>query len=226
MRLLITGASRGLGQVAAEYFSSEHEVYVMSRSGMPPECPYRIVKPEELGRDWQFDGVLHTGGGGMGLRHPILQAGELYKLFRLNIGEACEINSKILPYMKEKGRGNIVHTCSIASGEAIGSVGYNTCKAALAAYVRSLGREMASFGVIITGIAPGAFTAPGNAMERLLESNPASYKDFTDKRLPRKVMGKAEELLPIIRLLLSPEASMMGGTVVTVDAGEGTYYSA
>lgn len=219
MRLVITGASRGLGKVCVDHFSKTHEVLRMSQS--ETEHVISLSYPY-----WsEVDAVIHTAGGGMGLRHPILQAGELYKLFRLNIGSAVEVNRMVLPHMKEKRRGNVVHVCSIASGEAIGSVGYNTVKTALSGYVRSLGREMAPFGVVVSGIAPGAFTAPQGAMERLREANPASYQEFVKDRLPRGFMGKAEELLPLLEFLVSEQASMMGGCIVPIDAGEGHYYS-
>jgi hypothetical protein len=37
-------------------------------------------------------------------------------------------------------------------------------------------------------------------------------------------MGQAEELIPILKYLTSEDASMMGGCVVPIDAGEGHYY--
>ena len=80
-----------------------------------------------------------------------------------------EINKIIVPQMIQRKCGNLVHVCSIASSEATGSVGYNTVKAALAAYVRTLGRELVDSGVVVTGILPGGFYAPGNSWERLEE---------------------------------------------------------
>ena len=50
-------------------------------------------------------------------------------------------------------------------------------------------REMASSGIIVTGILPGGFTAPGNAMERLQANKPEVYESFVNERLPRKKMG-------------------------------------
>ena len=149
---------------------------------------------------------------------------ELYALFMTNLGGAIEINRRFAPRMMAEKYGRIVHVCSIASGEAVGSVGYNTVKAALGAYIRSLGRELAPYGVVVTGVAPGGFQAPGNSMERLKEKNPEAYADFSKNRLPRGFMGKAEELLPLLKYLTSPDASMMGGCVVPIDAGEARYY--
>ena len=55
-------------------------------------------------------------------------------------------------------------------------------------------------------------------------ASPEAYQDFLTNRLPRGYMGKAEELIPLLRYLISDEASMMGGCVVPIDAGEGHYY--
>lgn len=170
------------------------------------------------------DIVLHCAGGGFGLRNPCVSAQAFYTLFMVNLGGAAEINKRVIPTMQARGSGRIIHVCSIASGEAIGSVGYNTIKAALGAYVRSLGRELAASGVVVTGISPGGFQAPGNSMQRLEATNPEAYREFIEKRLPRGVMGKAEEVVALLKFLASDEASMMGGCVVPIDAGEGHYY--
>ena len=58
----------------------------------------------------------------------------------------------------------LIHVGSIASREAVASVGYNVAKSALATYVKSLGRELYKDKVIVTGILPGGFIAKGNAM--------------------------------------------------------------
>ena len=50
-------------------------------------------------------------------------------------------------------------------------------------------------------------------------------KKFIQERLPRKYLGKAEELIPMILLLCSDAASMMGGCLVPIDAGEGMAYT-
>jgi len=42
--------------------------------------------------------------------------------------------------------------------------------------------------------------------------------------LPRQIMGGAEELVPMLLLLCSEGASMMGGCLVPIDAGEGRAY--
>lgn len=244
---LITGASRGLGSVCAKALSevgaklvlmarSKENLDNVKNSCFKPEnhlvIPADLTERDQLhsgidvarGFLKHIDAVLHVAGAGLGLRDPLLSSEDLYRLFALNVGIAVEINRLVAPDMMTRGSGNLVHVCSIASTEATGSVGYNTVKASLAAYVRSLGREIAGSGVVVTGILPGGFYAPENAMARLEKTKPDIYKKFIEERLPRRVMGTAEELVPMILLLCSDAASMMGGCLVPIDAGEGKAY--
>lgn len=246
-RVLVTGASKGLGAVAARAYAeqgarvvlfarSQDRLEAVRQSCERPDA-HRCVPVDlldtgqipaavEQARKFLggFDVVLHSAGGGLGLKDDLLTHEAFSKLFTLNLGAAAEINRLIAPEMKQRRSGNLVHVGSIASAEAVGSVGYNTVKAALAAYVRTLGRELMRFHVIATGVLPGGFISPGNVMDRLQQANPEAYQRFIDERLPRKVMGQTEELIPMILLLSTGAASMMGGCLVPIDAGEGKAY--
>ena len=229
-RILVTGASCGLGSVCAQALSqcgcrlaltarsSDKLEQVRSGCDNPDQhiCleadltdPLQTAKTVQKAREFLkgIDVVVHAAGGGLGLRDPLLSSGDLYKLFALNIGAAAEINRLVCPEMAKNKKGNLVHICSIASSEATGSVGYNTVKASLAAYVRSLGREMAEQGVVVTGILPGGFYAPENSWRRLESKNPDAVAKFVSDRLPRKFLGRAEEIVPLVLFLCSDAAS-------------------
>lgn len=245
--IIVTGASKGFGSVCAKALATEGaRLVLIARSqdllqevqhscknssqhlaitadlSDPAQLREAVSKAEEfLGI---IDVVLHVAGGGLGLRDPFLSAADLDKLLSLNLKAAVDINHLILPKMILRHKGNIVHIGSIASSEAIASVGYNTSKAALAAYVRSVGREVAGSGVVVTGILPGGFYAPGNSWKRLEKNKPEVVQQFIKERLPRGYLGEAEELIPFTLLLCSDRASMMGGCLIPIDAGEGKAY--
>jgi hypothetical protein len=61
-------------------------------------------------------------------------------------------------------------------------------------------------------------------MERFKKKNLKEYKNFIKTRLPRGIMGSADEILPILLFLCSNHSSMMGGCMVPIDGGEGKSY--
>ena len=172
----------------------------------------------------EIDIIIHVAGGGYGLKDSLIKSSDLNTLFQVNLGAAVEINKHVVEQKKKKKDLKLIHVGSIASNEAVGSVGYNVVKSALAAYVRSLGRELSHNKVLVTGILPGGFIAKNNAMDRLKKKNAEIYKKFIKNRLPRGVMGKAEEVIPMLLFLCSKHSKMMGGCLIPMDAGEGRSY--
>ena len=246
-KILITGASKGLGWICANVLAGKGAKLVCSgrnkekleelKASFSAPNDHMIfagdlVHPKVIGelimQSKEFLGeieiVLHILGGGYGFRDPLLTWEQLDTLHKVNIGAAVEINRLVVPGMVEKKSGYLVHVGSISSQEATASVGYNTVKASLAAYVRSLGRELASSGVVATGVLPGAFYAPENSWRRLEENKPEVVQQFIQDNLPRNKIAEAEEIVPLILFLASEVASMMSGSCVPIDAGEGKAY--
>ena len=244
-KIIIIGASKGLGQAAAIWFSKlNYKIALLSRSHSNLEKVRKKCKNSKLhisleinlldistikksiNRAIKFlngvDVVLHAAGGGLGLKENLISANDFLKLLNLNILSAVEINRLIVPKMK---KGNIIHVGSIASYESVGSVGYNSAKATITAYVKTLGRELSKKNIIMTGILPGGFMAPENAMHRLKKNNKKAFNDFIKNRLPRKKMGNTNEIMPIIEFLASKNAGMMSGCLMPMDGGEGKSYN-
>lgn len=246
-RFIITGASKGLGEIVSKEFSKySMDLVLIGRNTkelqkVKEECSKNssiellpldlldIKKVEEKitnisNKYKRIDGIIHIAGGGYGFREPLLEYEKFLTLLNLNLLSITQINNILIPNMIKNDGGNIIHIGSVAGVEAVASVGYNTAKAALNAYVRSLGNEFAKDNIIITGVNPGGFLAPKNAMERLRETNIEAYEEFINKKLPRKQMGRAEELLDIIKLLSTNRAGMFCGNMIKADAGEGNSY--
>ena len=246
-RIIVTGASKGLGAEACKALEERGaKIAMLSRSKRKMDKliskfknPFNHISIRvDLINDREIksaikkaikflkniDIVLHIAGGGFGLKEKLIQNRDLNTLLQINLGAVAEINRLVVSSKYKKNFLRLVHVGSIASYEAVGSVGYNVAKSALAAYVRSLGRELYKNKVIVTGILPGAFIAPGNAMERLRKKNIKDYKKFIKNRLPRSLMGSANEVLPMLLFLCSKHSSMMGGCLVPIDAGEGKSY--
>ena len=246
-RIIVTGASRGLGAMACEALAKRGaKIAMLSRSkkemdnlknGLKNPSNHISIKVDLLKNNAiklaikkaikflkRIDIVLHVAGGGFGLKEKLIKDKDLKTLLQVNLGAAAEINRLVVSGKTKSQLLKLVHVGSIASNEAVASVGYNVAKSALSTYVRSLGRELYKNNVIVTGILPGGFIAPGNAMERLRKKNIKDYKKFIKTRLPRGLMGNVNEVLPMLLFLCSKHSSMMGGCLVPMDAGEGRAY--
>ncbi len=247
-KIIVTGCSRGLGLETCKILASKGaSLALLSRShSQMIKIKKKLRNPSKhvcIKTDLQnnldinngfleakkflksIDIIIHIAGGGLGLKSPLLKSFEINKLLQLNLLSILELNRLAIKHKKKRKSLKLIHIGSITSYEGVGSVGYNTSKAALAAYVRSLGREVYKENIVVTGIMPGGFISKGNSMYRLRESNVKAYKKFIKDRLPRKKMGNVDEIIPMILFLCSDFSAMMGGCMVPIDAGEGKSYA-
>ena len=113
--------------------------------------------------------------------------------------------------------GAIVCTASVSSwlGEEL-QVAYNTSKGAVLMIVRTLGLELAPYGIRVNGVAPG-YIRTRMSQARL---NGGGYWDKARSRIPLDRPGEPEEVANVITFLLSSEASFMYGSVIVVDGGQ------
>lgn len=239
--ILITGASKGLGAVISNHFGMKGaRLSLMARSkgklesivaSLPNQALHSCIAVDFLNSDGllkaldkisdtHFDIIIHCAGGGMGFGENLLTSEDLTKVFKLNIGVAAEINRMFAPSMIKNKKGNIIHIGSVSGKEVTASVSYGTIKAALAGYVKSVGRKLAVDNVIACGIVPGGFYAPENAMWRFQTHNPDGYKEYIEKNVPNQRMPLAEDFLPIIELLCSEKASPFASCLVPIDGGQ------
>ena len=124
-KILITGASKGLGWVCAKTFESWGSKLVITGRSLDKliKLQNSFTKPNEhlafsadllnlseihslVDRSNEFLGevniIIHTAGGGYGFRDPLLSWEQFEKLHRINLGSAAEINRLIIPHMLKK----------------------------------------------------------------------------------------------------------------------------
>jgi 3-oxoacyl-[acyl-carrier protein] reductase len=117
--------------------------------------------------------------------------------------------------------GRITHISSISALENQGPPQYCAAKAALNAYIRSVGRFVAADGVVVTGVMPGAVMTAGGYWDEVMKQRPEHGGNFLRERMAIKRFGEVKEISSIVSFLVSDSASFMTGSVVLADGGQG-----
>ncbi len=92
---------------------------------------------------------------------------------------------------------------------------YTSAKAALSMFTKTVAQEVATQGVRVLAIAPGAIRTPINAD---VWGNPQSLRDL-DKKIAMNRLGDPDEIGRVAAFLASDLASYITGTSVAVDGG-------
>ncbi len=108
--------------------------------------------------------------------------------------------------------GSIVNLSSVAArlGGPGELVHYATSKGAIDTFTLGLGREVADEGIRVNAVAPGLIDTEMNPSERQARIVP---------NIPIKRVGVADEIAEAVAWLLSPAASYVTGTTLTVSGG-------
>ena len=145
-------------------------------------------------------------------------------MFRINFEIAVEVNQLCTPHMKKKQWGRIVHIASTASMENSGPITYCVPKAALAEYSAEIGRELASEGIVVSAILPGAIIAKGSYWDRTSLLKPDYVKSYMQERLPLGRFGTPDEISQIVAFLCSQKAGYFFGGNLGIDGSQSKHF--
>lgn len=242
---LVTASSRGIGRACAIALAREGvRVLVCARGadgvnelieelGGRAEGHAGIVldlceqdAPEKLvGRlasDFgHVDIVVHSLGGTLSVRDTFASTGDWRRVWRLNFEVALELNNLLIPPMRERGWGRIIAISSVAAVEHQASASYSVVKAALTAYGRVLGRELASSGVVACVVVPGTVLTDGGVWDVRRRDDPAAVERYIAERLPAGEFQTPEQIADTVTFLASERASPFSGSTVFADGGQG-----
>ena len=244
-RVLITGASRGIGAAVARSFLQEGaKTYLVSRNSKSlnqikshlnqefndrnievDECDCTsqaslLKLKEKIRKSWGgLDVVIANVGNGTSVDDELPDALQWEKTWKNNFEASLYTARTFLPMLKDS-KGCLIFITSIAAMEAFGApVDYSTAKTAIAALAKNMARKVA-LDVRVNVVAPGNIIFPESSWDKKRKANPNKIKNIIKANVPMNRFGKPEEVADAIVFLCSERANFITGSTLVVDGGQ------
>lgn len=234
-RVLVTGASRGIGKASALYLAENGYDVVLHCSknverlnDLKTEILSKGVKCTALAFDISdrnaceksllsdiesngiYWGVVLNAGIALDNPFPAMEDDEWDRVLRTNLDGFYNVLKPIIMPMIQARRGRIVVMSSI-SGQCgnRGQVNYSASKAGLIGASKALAQEVAKRKITVNCIAPG-----------IIETDmTAEIPEEAVKQIPLKRMGTVKEVASLVNYLLSEDSGYITGQVIGVNGG-------
>jgi 3-oxoacyl-[acyl-carrier protein] reductase len=236
--VLITGASRGIGQAIALNLGAKGATVIgtaTSEKGANSISDYlqengikgqgmvlNVTAPESvealfatMKEQYAMPSILINNAGIT--RDNLLMRmkdEEWNDIIQTNLTSIFRVSKACLRNMMKARRGRIISIASVVglTGNA-GQANYAAAKAGIFGFTKSLAREVGSRGITVNAVAPGFIDTD---MTRALADE---TKDALLSQIPLNRLGQADEIASAVAFLASSEASYITGETINVNGG-------
>jgi gluconate 5-dehydrogenase len=243
-RALITGGSRGLGQSMAKALAEAgadlvlvgrdrdslksasqelatfgHRVDLIAADIATPPEAQRMCE-EALAKYGPIHILINNvGGRRISIPSEQLPLEDWQRILDLNLTSAFLCCKLIGGEMVKRRSGRVINVASISGmvvNKGIHGRTYETSKAALIAFTKTLAVDWAPYHVTANAIAPGGFLTDPN--RRWFREMPELKTTF-ESMVPMGRLGEPDEIAPLALYLASDASSYMTGAAIVIDGG-------
>ncbi len=239
---LVTGGSRGLGlQIAEAMGEAGARVLLTSRKGADLEDAAQQLLAKGIDTQWvaadmgdpeqiqrlteaamqklgQIDILVNNAGATWGAPAEDYPLDAWDKVMNLNVRSIFLASQAVArASMIPRNSGRIINMASIAGlrgSSRMKTIAYNTSKAAVMNFTRTLAGEWGPYGITVNALAPGMF--PSKMTRGTLES---VGQDALAARAPLRRIGDDDDLKGAALLFASAAGKFITGQILAVDGG-------
>lgn len=238
-KVLIAGASRGIGLASAKAFAAEGaDVAICARGADGVNAAVADISShgtKTVGHAVDLsDGPAYRGWveqaagelGGCDVFVPMASAGggpaseETWAAaFNTDLMSVFRGVETATPFLEKSEAGAIVCVSTTAALEDFAGVqAYNAIKAAVIAHAAGLSQALAPKGIRVNTVSPGPIYIDGGSWN-FVKDNMRPFYDMTLASIPMGRFGNAEEVANAIVFAASGAVPFMTGTNIVVDGG-------
>jgi NAD(P)-dependent dehydrogenase (short-subunit alcohol dehydrogenase family) len=203
--VLITGASSGIGQAAANLFAErgwrvvatmrnpaegatlvEHQQVTVLPLDVTDLASVEMAVAATLHHFGRIDVVINNAGYGLFGPFETATDEQIRRQFATNVDGVFAITRAVLPTMRRQGSGTIINVASLGGLISLPLFSlYNATKFAVVGFTESLSFELAPLGIRAKAIAPGGVATDfaGRSMARTFSEGENAYSDTLSKVL-------------------------------------------
>ena len=228
-QIIVTGASRGIGEaIATELDRRGFQIAGLSRSGVCPVgtgivCDMTdeasiATAVGQVAAKGPIIGLVNNAGAHEGRRSAELSLAEFEACMRLNASAVLVASREAYPHLRQAGDALIINIGSFFDKLAVaGNLAYCASKAAVGAITRCLAAEWAKDGIRVLDVAPGYIETDLN--RAFLSSE--KVQSWLKRRVPVGRSGRTDEVARLVGALFSERIGFLTGETIYVDGGQG-----
>ncbi len=162
--------------------------------------------------------VCSAGIAGASLRTTDVDDDEWKSVMAVNADGVFFANRAALPGMTARGYGRIVNLASVAGKEGNPmAAAYSASKAAVIGLTKSIGKDVATTGVLVNCVTPAPVETP------MVAGLSQEHVDYMLARVPMGRLAKTEEAAELIAFLASDRMTFSTGAAFDLSGGRLTY---
>src|SRR5258706_7799267 len=218
-KAIVTGGASGLGLACARRLCADGvEVITVD---IASDADIRVdvsdwASVERVAKEvWAIDMLVNSAG----ILGPFESLWEIEndkwaRTLAVNLNGTFYTCKAFVPGMIQKGWGRIVNIASIAAKEGNPKwSAYSASNAAVIGMTKSLGKELATTGVLVNAIAPSVISTPMAALA------PKEGMDRIRSLIPMQRFGRPEEFAELVLFLATERVGFSTGAVYDISGG-------
>jgi len=219
----ITGGASGLGLASAERLAQDGVDVITLDIAAGADVHVDVTDAAAVTAAAERIGpvdILINSAGIVGPGRPLWEITdqEWAATFAVNVTGTFNLCRAFVGPMREKGWGRIVNIASIAGKDGNPNLSaYSASKAAVIGLTKSLGKELATSGVLVNAVAPAVIATPMN------DATSPEVLAYLTSLIPMRRLGRPAEVAELVAWLASDKCSFSTGAVYDLSGGRATY---